>query len=60
MAAHSSILAWEITWTEEPGGIQSMGSNTKELDMTWRLSTKHKITYIGQFFWVFVWPKILP
>ena len=34
MAAHSSILAWEITWTEEPGGIQSMGSNTKELDMT--------------------------
>ena len=26
MAAHSSILAWEIPWTEEPGGIQSMGS----------------------------------
>ena len=25
MAIHSSILAWEITWTEEPGGIQSMG-----------------------------------
>ena len=22
----SSILAWEITWTEEPGGLQSMGS----------------------------------
>ena len=25
MAAHSSILAWEIPWTEEPGGLQSMG-----------------------------------
>ena len=26
MAAHSSILAWQIPWTEEPGGLQSMGS----------------------------------
>ena len=26
MAAHSSILAWEIPWTEEPGRLQSMGS----------------------------------
>ena len=26
MAAHSSTLAWEIPWTEEPGGPQSMGS----------------------------------
>ena len=25
MAAHSSIFAWEIPWTEEPGGLQSMG-----------------------------------
>ena len=25
MAAHSGILAWEISWTEEPGGLQSMG-----------------------------------
>ena len=24
MATHSSILAWEIPWTEEPGGLQSM------------------------------------
>ena len=27
MATHSSILAWEIPWTEEPGGLQSMGSS---------------------------------
>ena len=26
MATHSSILAWRIPWTEEPGGVQSMGS----------------------------------
>ena len=27
MATHSSILPWEISWTEEPGGLQSMGSH---------------------------------
>ena len=32
MATHSSILAWRIPWTEEPGGLQSMGH--KELNMT--------------------------
>ena len=26
MATHSSILAWRIAWTEEPGGLQSTGS----------------------------------
>ena len=26
IATHSSILSWEIPWTEEPGGLQSMGS----------------------------------
>ena len=26
MATHSSILAWRILWTDEPGGLQSMGS----------------------------------
>ena len=26
MASHSSILAWRIPWTEEPGGLQSVGS----------------------------------
>ena len=26
MTTHSSILAWNILWTEEPGGLQSMGS----------------------------------
>ena len=35
MAIHSSILAWKIPWTEEPGRLQSMGH--KESDMTERL-----------------------
>ena len=30
MGAHSGILAWEITWTEEPGGLQSMGSQESD------------------------------
>ena len=29
-ASHSNILAWEIPWTEEPGGLQSMGSQRVE------------------------------
>ena len=33
MAIHSSILAWEIPWTEEPGGLQSMGVS-KQLNTT--------------------------
>ena len=32
MATHSSILAWEIPWTEEPGGLQSMGSQEVKHD----------------------------
>ena len=29
MATHSRILAWKISWTEEPGGLQSMGSQDR-------------------------------
>ena len=29
MATHSSILCWRILWTEEPGGLQSMGSQSQ-------------------------------
>ena len=36
MTTHSSILAWRIPWTEEPGGLQSIGS--QESDTTQRLS----------------------
>ena len=36
MATHSSILAWSIPWTEEPGGLQSTGC--QESDMTEQLT----------------------
>ena len=36
MATRSSVLAWRIPWTEEPGGLRSIGSQT---DMTEQLST---------------------
>jgi len=34
MATHSSILAWRIPWTEEPGGLQSMGSQKSQASDT--------------------------
>ena len=39
MAPHSSTLAWKIPWTEEPGGLQSMGSlsRTRLSDFTFTL-----------------------
>ena len=39
MATHSNILAWRILWIEEPGRLQSMGS--QESDMTLRLNHYH-------------------
>ena len=39
MATHSSILVWRIPWTEEPGGLQSMG--LKESDMSEGLTLTH-------------------
>ena len=39
MATHSSTVAWKIPWTEEPGGLQSMGS--QESDTTYRLNHHH-------------------
>ena len=47
MATHSSILAWRNPWTEEPGGLQSMGSQRDGHD--W--STKHAHTHISKWPW---------
>ena len=38
MAPHSSTLAWKIPWTEEPGGLQSMGSLRVRHDLATSLS----------------------
>ena len=47
MATHSSIFAWEIPWTEEPGRLQSMGSQKSwiQLNSTTLLMTYVKFQY---------------
>ena len=34
MATHCSVLAWRIPWTEEPGGLQSMGSQKSQTSLS--------------------------
>ena len=47
MAPHSSTLAWKIPWMEEPGRLQSMGSQ-RELDATERLHFHFSLSCIGE------------
>ena len=42
MGTHSNILAWEILWAEEPGGLQSMGSQKTGHDLA---AKKQQYTY---------------
>ena len=44
MATHSSILAWEIPWTEQPSGLQSMGSQRVGLKQQQQSFTQHAFT----------------
>ena len=46
MAPHSSTLAWKISWTEEPGGLQSMGSLRVRHD--WATSLSLFLSCIGE------------
>ena len=46
MAPHSSTFAWKIPWTEEPGGLQSMG--LLESDPTKRLPFHFSLSCIGE------------
>ena len=51
MATHSSTLAWKIPWTEEPGGLQSMGSRRVGLFANWtteRLPFHFSLSCIGE------------
>ena len=45
LAAHSSTLAWRISWTEEPGGLQSLAS---ESDTTERLNSYNMLGRHGR------------
>ena len=57
MATHSSILAWRIPWTEELGGLQSMGrkesDTTKRLHFHFHFHWDYKMKYV--FFSFFTW-----
>ena len=48
MANHSSIFAWEIQWTEEPGRLQSMGSQRVEQNITHLVSKQQQWLFIDQ------------
>ena len=53
MATHSSILAWKILWTEEPGGLQSMGSQkVRHNSYTQHMHTHNCMGYLC--FWIHV------
>ena len=51
MASRSSILAWEIPWTEDPGGLQSTGSQGVGHDLVTEQQLKYFIE-TWQFRWV--------
>ena len=46
VVTHSSILAWEIPWTQKPGGLRSMGSQRVEHDLTTKQRQQSPCTYI--------------
>jgi len=45
MATHSSILAWEIPWTVKPGGLQSMGSQSRTWLSDWTTATNNSLSW---------------
>ena len=53
MATHYSILAWEILWTEEPGGLQSMGS--QRIGMTEQLSLSQVNKCYDKYIDIYLW-----
>ena len=50
MATHSSLLAWKISWTEEPGGLQSMG--LWRVGHDWATSTYLTVSGVRNFDWL--------
>ena len=47
IATHSSILVWEISWTEEPGGLQSMGSQRVTQALATEITNNHVVDSLG-------------
>ena len=55
MATHSSILDWEIPWTEEPDGLQSKGSQRVRHDLTTKQQQMHRLFEISWFWRMQIW-----
>ena len=55
MTTHSSILAWEIPWTEEPGGLQSMRSLRVRHNLASECAHAHIHTHTGSCWSFFRW-----
>ena len=55
MVTHSSILPWETPWTEEPGGLQSMGLQRVRQN----LATQHQQRCLTMLFWFQVYSKVI-
>ena len=49
MATHSGILAWEIPWTEEPGGLQSTGSQESQLSMHTHSAARKGLQFSSEY-----------
>ena len=52
MATPSSVLAWRIPWTEEPGGQQAMGSQRVRHDWAWSMGMHEQATNIIKCKWI--------
>ena len=50
METHSSILAWKISWTEEPGGLHSQGCKRIRLDLVTKTIKKQALMEQGKIF----------
>ena len=51
MAIHSSILAWETPWTEEPDWLQSMGLQESDITKQLTLSFSNKLLFLNDKIW---------
>ena len=61
MATHSSILAWEISWTEEPGGLQSRGVAKSQTWLSMNTHTHTTVYNVGYFIlnlWMKTWTDL--
>ena len=57
MTTHSSILAWEISWTYEVGGLQSLGQ--KRIGHNWMAKQQQTVTFVPRTTYSIAWETTL-